>query len=69
MNKRFAGVTKLLVAQRISTVIAADKIILLENGGIIASGRHEDLLKTSPQYREIYDSQLGSGILGGGDAR
>jgi len=69
VNKRFAGVTKLLVAQRISTVIAADKIILLENGGIIASGRHEDLLKTSPQYREIYDSQLGSGILGGGDAR
>jgi ATP-binding cassette subfamily B protein len=69
VNKRFAGVTKLLVAQRISTVIAADKIILLEQGRIIASGRHEELLKTCPQYQEIYDSQLGSGILGGGDAR
>jgi len=68
VNSRFSGVTKLLVAQRISTVIAADRILLLENGGIIASGRHEELLQTSPQYREIFDSQLGSGILGGSDA-
>ena len=65
INRRFAGVTKLLVAQRISTVISADRIILLENGRIIATGRHEDLLRTSPQYREIYDSQLGKGIVGG----
>jgi ATP-binding cassette subfamily B protein len=65
INGRFAGVTKLLIAQRISTVISADRIILLENGRIIATGRHEDLLRTSPQYKEIYDSQLGKGILGG----
>ena len=65
INRRFAGATKLLVAQRISTVISADRIILLENGRIIATGRHEELLKTSPQYKEIYDSQLGKGILGG----
>jgi ATP-binding cassette subfamily B protein len=64
INQRFAGVTKLLVAQRISTVIAADRIILLEEGRIVASGTHEQLLKESPQYREIYDSQLGRGILG-----
>jgi ATP-binding cassette subfamily B protein len=68
VNRRFASVTKLVVAQRISTVIAADRIILLENGEIVASGRHEELLKTSPQYREIYDSQLGSGIVSGGGA-
>jgi ATP-binding cassette subfamily B protein len=68
INRRFAGVTKLLVAQRISTVISADRIILLENGRIIATGRHEDLLRTSPQYKEIYDSQLGKGIAGGGAA-
>ncbi|WAC05307.1 MAG: ABC transporter ATP-binding protein [Methanoregula sp.] len=66
VNQRFPGVTKLIVAQRISTVIAADRIILLENGGIIAAGRHEDLLAQSPEYREIYDSQLGSGIVTGG---
>jgi len=65
INQRFAGVTKLLIAQRISTVISADRIILLENGRIIANGRHEDLLRTSSQYKEIYDSQLGKGIVGG----
>jgi len=65
INRRFAGATKLLVAQRISTVISADRIILLENGRIIASGCHEDLLRTSPEYKEIYDSQLGKGIVGG----
>jgi len=65
INRRFSGATKLLVAQRISTVISADRIILLENGRIIASGRHEELLRTSPEYKEIYDSQLGKGITGG----
>ena len=65
INQRFAGVTKLLIAQRIRTVISADRIILLENGRIIATGRHEDLLRTSSQYKDIYDSQLGKGIVGG----
>ncbi|MFA5332565.1 MAG: ABC transporter ATP-binding protein [Methanoregula sp.] len=64
INKRSTGVTKLLVAQRISTVIAADRIILLENGRIAAMGTHEELLATSPLYKEIYDSQLGKGITG-----
>ena len=66
INRRFAAATKLLVAQRISTVIAADRIVLLEDGRIAASGTHEELLKTSAQYQEIYDSQLGSGIPGRG---
>ena len=66
INRRFSKVTKLLVAQRISTVIAADRIILLENGRIAASGTHEELLRTSSQYREIYDSQLGKGVTAGG---
>lgn len=64
INRRSLGVTKLLVAQRISTVIAADRIILLENGRIAAMGKHEELLTTSPLYKEIYDSQLGKGITG-----
>jgi ATP-binding cassette subfamily B protein len=66
INQRFAGVTKILVAQRISTVIAADRILLLDSGKIVASGTHEELLAISPEYREIYDSQLGRGIVGGG---
>lgn len=51
--------TTLFVAQRISTVITADCIFVMEAGEIIASGTHEQLLRTCPLYREICDSQLG----------
>ena len=44
-------------AQRIASVRNADRILLLENGTIAAEGRHEELLKTSPLYRDIYASQ------------
>lgn len=49
--------TRLIVAQRISTVLNADKILVLEDGKIIASGNHEELLESSPVYQEIYSSQ------------
>ena len=55
-----AGSTRFLVAQRISTVLKADKILLLDNGRLVAEGTHRDLLESSPIYREIYDSQLES---------
>jgi ABC-type multidrug transport system fused ATPase/permease subunit len=61
------NITTLYVAQRISAVIDLDKIVLLENGEIIAMGNHEELLKSSPLYQEIYESQLGSGITAGLD--
>ncbi len=54
--------TSLVVAQRISTVLKADKIVVLDRGRIAAQGTHRELLQSSPIYREIYDSQLGSGI-------
>ncbi len=53
--------TTFIIAQRISTVLTADKIIVLERGKIVAEGRHHNLIETSPIYKEIYDSQLGSG--------
>jgi ATP-binding cassette, subfamily B, multidrug efflux pump len=56
------GRTCFVVAQRISTVLNADKIIVLDSGRIAAEGTHTELLKTSPIYQEIYDSQLGGGI-------
>ena len=51
--------TKFYVAQRISSVLTADKIVLLDGGRQVADGTHEELLQTSPLYREIYESQLG----------
>ena len=54
--------TIFIIAQRISTVLKADKIIVLDKGTIAAIGNHAQLMKESPIYREIYDSQLGGGI-------
>ena len=56
------GKTVFMVAQRISTVLNADKILVLDQGRIAAQGTHRELLATSPIYREIFDSQLGGGL-------
>jgi ATP-binding cassette subfamily B multidrug efflux pump len=53
--------TSLIVAQRISTVLKADKIIVMDHGRVVAQGTHKELMQSSPIYREIYDSQLGNG--------
>jgi len=55
--------TRLVVAQRISTVLGADRILVLDDGQIAALGTHNELLSTSPIYREIYESQMESGVL------
>jgi ATP-binding cassette subfamily B multidrug efflux pump len=62
LDELMTGHTSLVIAQRISTVLEADKIIVLNNGTIAAQGTHAELLKTSPIYREIYESQLGNGV-------
>lgn len=54
--------TALVVAQRISTVLKADKIVVVDRGRIVAEGTHQELMVSSPIYREIYDSQLGNGV-------
>jgi ATP-binding cassette, subfamily B, multidrug efflux pump len=56
------GRTSFVVAQRISTVLNADKIIVIDKGKIAAQGTHAELMLTSPIYQEIYDSQLGNGV-------
>ena len=53
--------TSFVVAQRISTVLAADKIVVLDRGRITAEGTHTELMASSPIYQEIYESQLGNG--------
>ena len=55
--------TRIVVAQRISTVLRADKILVLDEGRIVAQGNHAELMQTSEVYGEIYASQLGTGQL------
>jgi ATP-binding cassette subfamily B protein len=58
-------VTKLIIAQRVSSVKDADKIVILNNGRIDAEGTHEELLRTNAIYREVYESQSkGHGLHG-----
>ena len=52
-------VTKIVVAQRVSTITDADRIVVLEDGRMVGVGTHEELLETSETYREIVESQLG----------
>ena len=54
--------TNIIIAQRISTVLKADKILVLDKGSIADIGSHTELLDSSPIYRDIYDSQLGGGV-------
>ena len=57
--RELPDVTKIVVAQRVSTITDADRIIVLDDGGMVGIGTHEQLLETSQTYREIVESQLG----------
>ena len=59
LKKETGGVTTLIVAQRIGTIMDADKIIVLDEGRIVGQGKHKELLKSCSVYREIAQSQLG----------
>ena len=53
-----AGATVLLVAQRVSTIMHAQQILVLDEGRLVGKGTHKELLRTCPAYREIAESQL-----------
>jgi ATP-binding cassette subfamily B protein len=56
----------MIVAQRISTVAAADKIVVIDDGAVVGTGTHESLLTDCPTYAEFADSQtIGAGVGGG----
>ncbi len=62
INEKFSDTTVIIVAQRISSVLAADRIIVLDDGEIVADGNHEELIRSSPVYQDIYKSQLGEEV-------
>jgi len=61
LEKIMENRTCFIIAQRIGTVLKADKIVVLDKGKVAAEGNHDELMKSSPIYKEIYDSQLGGG--------
>ena len=60
-REEIPGTTKLIIAQRVSSVQDADRILVLDEGHVSAFGSHEELLKTSAIYREVWESQTGNG--------
>jgi len=58
LDNVMTGRTSIVIAHRLSTVMAADKIMLLENGYITRTGTHDELLENSEGYRELYETQF-----------
>lgn len=58
LTKELGGTTKIIVAQRIGTIMDADQILVIDDGHVVGHGKHSELLKTCKVYREIAESQL-----------
>ena len=61
MRKYIPETTKLIIAQRVASVEDADLILILDNGRIVAQGTHDELMRSSGIYREIYSQQTKGG--------
>ena len=61
IRERHAAAATVIVAQRVSSIMSLDQILVMDEGRVIGAGSHETLLKTCPQYREIYETQMGEG--------
>lgn len=59
LNRDLKGTTTIIIAQKISSVVHADKILVLDQGRLIGQGKHANLVATNPIYREIYETQKG----------
>ena len=59
LKRHFAGTTCIVIAQRVSSVMNAEHILVLEDGRSIGYGTHEELMRSCPVYREIGASQMG----------
>ena len=63
INNEFESSTKIIVAQRISSIMHADEIIVMDNGKIIAKGKHENLIKNNDVYASISETQMGGALF------
>ncbi len=61
IRERHSGSTTIIIAQRISSIMTLDKILMLDDGNILGCGTHEQLLESCPAYRDIYEAQMGEG--------
>ena len=59
VRENYAGITTITVAQRVSSVMGMDEILVLDEGRVIGHGRHEELLESCEKYRRIYENQMG----------
>ena len=59
IKQHFDDTTTIVIAQRVSSIMGLDQIIMMDEGKIIGMGTHEELLASTPQYREIYETQMG----------
>lgn len=66
LHDKVKDATVIIVAQRISTILHADQILVLDNGTIVGKGTHEELLESCEAYKEIAKSQLSEKELKGG---
>ena len=64
-SRELKNTTVFIIAQRISSVVGADKIVVLDEGGVESVGTHEELMKRSPIYRDIYTSQVEEALSNG----
>ncbi len=62
LNQELKDTTTIIIAQKISSVIQADKILVLDQGKLVQVGTHKELLQTSEIYQEIYDTQKGKEV-------
>ena len=62
LQREYAGATRIVVAQRVSSVKSCDLILVLDDGCVTGAGTHEELMRTCAEYRAIAETQMGEAV-------